>query len=196
MELSRTVQTQSWRPSLALLLLLSLLLLWPVNWARAMASASPLEQQVKAAYLYKFAGFVEWPEGSFARSDASMVIAVAGNEALAAQLERTVAGRSVNGHPVQVRRVQTGADLAGTHILFVDAQLAREALDGLLAAARGQAVLTVSDSPPPPYPGVMINFIIDGARLRFDVALREVGPSKLKISARMLAVAHHVGSAS
>ncbi len=190
MELSRTVQLPSWRWSLALFFLLL------VNWARAMSPATPLEQQVKAAYLYKFAGFVEWPEGSFARPDAPMVIAVAGNELLAAQLERTVAGRTVNGHPVQIRRVQAGADLTGAHILFVDALLARDAIAGLLAAARGHAVLTVSDSAQAPSSGVMINFVIEGERLRFDVALREVGPSKLKISARMLAVAHRVEGAS
>ncbi|UQV46761.1 DUF4154 domain-containing protein [Janthinobacterium lividum] len=63
-----------------------------------------LERQVKAAYLYKFAGYVEWPDGSFARPDSPLVIGVAGADALAEQLEQSVAGHSVNGRAVQVKK--------------------------------------------------------------------------------------------
>ena len=87
------------------------------------ARAQPsLESEVKAAYLYKFANFVQWPDGSFARADSVLQIGVAGNDALAEQLARVVEGRSVNGHAVVIRKVRRGESMAGLHIVFVGAQ--------------------------------------------------------------------------
>ncbi len=63
----------------------------------AWADAGLVERQVKAAYLYKFASFVEWPEGSFSQPGAQLTIGVAGNDALAEQLDYVVAGRKING---------------------------------------------------------------------------------------------------
>src|SRR5262249_49722175 len=90
-------------------------------FARAQPNTG-LERQVKAAYLYKFVGFVEGPEGSSARPDAPVVIGVAGADALAEQLEQTVAGHTANGRPLQVRRIKRGDSLAGIHMLFISSQ--------------------------------------------------------------------------
>ena len=163
-------------------------------WAgAAQAEGNPLERQVKAAYLYKFAGFVEWPEGSFARPDAALQIGVAGNDALAEQVEQMVAGRSINGHPIVVRKLHRGEPLAGLHILFVGA--GEQAAD-FLAAARGQSLLTVTDSEDAAALGSMVNFVVADDKLRFEVALKAVAASRLRISARMLAAAYKVQGAS
>lgn len=159
------------------------------------APSSGLERQVKAAYLYKFASFVEWPDTSFARADSPLLIGVTGSDLLAEQLERMVAGRNVNGHPLKVRRIQRGDALADLHILFLDSSVERSAMADMLLAARGQPVLTVSDASEAIATGCMIGFVISEDKLRFDVALRHVAPSRLKISARMLAVAHRVQGA-
>ena len=165
-------------------------------WAgAALAQNTPLERQVKAAYLYKFAGFVEWPEGSFTRPDAPLLIGVAGNDALAEQAEQMVAGRSVNGHPIVVRKLRRGDALAGLHILFVGA-LERPATAELLAAARGQSLLTVTDSDDAAALGSMVNFVVADDKLRFEVALKAVAAGRLRISARMLAAAYKVQGAS
>jgi hypothetical protein len=118
---------------------------------------------------------------------------VAGSEQLAGQLERMVAGRSVNGHPLQVRRLLGDQPPSGLHILFLDNSLERGAMALLLAAARGQSLLTVADAGAAG-PGCMINFVVADDKLRFDVALNQVAPSRLRISARMLAVARRVGA--
>ncbi len=78
-------------------------------------------QRVKAAlpYLYKFAGYVEWPENSFARPDTPLTFGVMGDETVAAELARLVAGRSVEGRPLAVRRVKEGEPLAGLQVLFI-----------------------------------------------------------------------------
>lgn len=165
-----------------------LMLLW---CGIAQGEVSAIERQVKAAYLYKFAGFVDWPDGSFARPDSPLVIGIAGSDALAEQLEQMVAGRSVNGHALAIRRLRRGEPLAGLHILFVGAA-DRAMMGDTLAAARGQALLTVTDSEEGFAQGSMINFVVADDKLRFEVALRQVNSARLRISARMLAAAHRV----
>ena len=149
------------------------------------------EAQVKAAYLYKFAGFVDWPGSAFQRPDSPLVIGVAGNDELAGQLEQVIAGRSVGTHPLAVRRLRRGDALAGLHVLYVaDRNLAAE----LLAGARGLPLLTVGDGADGP--DNMIRFVVVDQHLRFEVALGQVAPSGLKISARLLAAAVRVRGAS
>ena len=158
-------------------------------WPAAMAQGA-LERQVKAAYLFKFAGFVEWPDGSFARPDSPLVIGVSGADELAGQLEQTVAGRSVNGHPLQVRRLKKGESPDGLHILFVGAQDKNG--QELLAASHGQPVLTVADDEQTYAMGSIIHFVVAEDRLRFEVALKPAGSARIKISARMLSAAYKV----
>jgi hypothetical protein len=179
---------------------------WALGWllllmaagvqAQAQGQGAALERQVKAAYLFKFGAFVEWPETSFTRPDSPMLIGVAGSEALAEELDRMVAGRNVNGHPVKIRRVHPGEALADLHILYLDNGLERGAMAAMLTAARGQSLLTVSDAPDALGLGCMINFVVAEEKLRFIIALRYVAPSRLRISARMLAVAHRVQGAT
>jgi hypothetical protein len=185
----RTLQVR--RPGFWLALLL--VALWPL-FAQSQSN-STLERQVKAAYLYKFAGFVEWPEGSFARPDSPVVIGVAGADQLAEQLEQTVAGHTANGRPLLVKRIKRGDSLAGLHMLFIAAQdksLAQE----MLAASRGQPVLTVTDGGDAAGLGSMINFVIADERLRFEVSLKHAAAARLKISARMLSAAYRVQQAT
>jgi hypothetical protein len=168
-----------------------ILALWLLAGAAA-AQPARLETQVKAAYLYKFAGFVDWPGSAFARPDSPLVIGVAGNDELAAQLEQVAAGRSVGSHPLAVRRLHRGDPPAGVHVLYI-AGAERGAWAELLAGARGLPLLTVGDADAP---GGMIRFLVVDERLRFEVALGQVAPSGLKISARLLAAAWHVTGAS
>ncbi|TFW35761.1 YfiR family protein [Massilia horti] len=149
------------------------------------------ELQLKAAYLYRFASFVQWPERAFATSDSPFLIGVAGDDELADEARQVVAGRGIDGHPFEVRRVQRGDSLDDLHILFLGA-LDRSALAELLNSARSLALLTVSDSPHAVELGSMIRFVAARERLRFEVALAQVEPAGLRISARMLATAANV----
>lgn len=159
----------------------------------AWAQAATAERQLKAAYLCRFAGFVEWPDGAFARPDSPLLVGVAEDDRLAAQLVRLAAGRSVNGHPLAVRRLRHGDSPAGLHVLFVGAA-DHAAGDALLAATRRLPVLTVADAPPAR--GAMVSFVAAPERLRFEVALSQVAPARLRISARMLSMASRVSGAS
>lgn len=159
----------------------------------AAAQISGAEREVKAAYLLKFAAFVEWPESSFAGPGSALTIGVAGNEELAEQLEQMMAGRNVNGRALALRRLRRGDAPAGLHMLFIGA-IEPAAQDELLSAVRGLPLLTVSDAGAAP--GCMIHFVLVGDRLRFEVVLPQVNSSHLRISARMLAAALKVVGAS
>jgi len=163
----------------------------PAGHARAAEDASALEQQVKAAFLYKFAGYVDWPSAAFARPDTPLTIAVAGADALAAELVQATSGRTVEGRSVVVKRVKPGDSLAGVHILFVG-KGENDRLQQWVHAAQPQSVLTVSESDGALAKGSVINFVISERRVRFEVALDSAEKSRLKLSSRLLAVAQQV----
>ena len=161
-----------------------------VDSSLAQSEVQASEYRVKAAFLYKFGAYIEWPDGSFPRPDSPLVIGVLGADALAEELAQIVAGRNVNGRPVSVRKLRAGGSIEGLHILFVgrgdDGRLAE-----VLAAARGRPVLTVTESEEAS-PGSMINFVLVDDKVRFDVSLLPADLGSVKISARLLAVARKV----
>jgi uncharacterized protein DUF4154 len=161
----------------------------------AQADAQADEYRVKAAFLYKFGSYIEWPSGSFARTDSPVTIGVIGADALAEELVQIVAGRNVHGRPVRVRRLRPGDPIAGLHVLFVG-RADGGRLAEILAAARGQALLTVTESEEGLELGSMINFVVVEDKVRFDIAPPPSESSKLKISARLLGVARKVVSKS
>ena len=154
-----------------------------------------VENQVKAAFLYKFAGYVEWPAQSFDKPDSPFVIGIVENEGFALVLEQTIAGRGMNGRPVSVQRLRRGDPPKGLHILYI-ARADGAALNDALQSARGQAVLTVSDSEQGLGAGSMISFVIENNKVRFDIAPEAAESSRLKISARLMSVARKVAGRS
>jgi len=160
-----------------------------VCWAQG--DTQTAEYQVKAAFLYKFASYVDWPPAALPRPDSPLVIGVAGADALADELERAVAGRNVNGHPMTVRKLRRGDALTGVHILFVGRAEGGRAAE-ILAAARGQPVLTVTESEDAFTSGAAINFVVVDDKVRFDVAVHPAQLGNLRISSRLLAVARRV----
>jgi hypothetical protein len=158
----------------------------------APASAQPAparESAVKAAFLYKFAAFVEWPPGTFQRPDQLLVIGVSGDDEIADDLEQLVAGRS-DQRPVTVRRLHDEAATSGVHVLFVARR--REArLREVLDAVKGP-VLLVTEQPGALRLGSVLNFSAEGGRVRFGASLTSAEAHNLKLSARLLAVAYVV----
>jgi hypothetical protein len=174
---------------LVLCLTLWLTNLWPgpVAWAQ---TAPARESTLKAAYLYKFAGYVEWPPNTFQRAGQPLVIGVSGDEAIAADLTQLVAGRTIDDRPVVVRRVADGEAITGIQVLFVAAR--REArLREILASITGP-VLVVTESVGALRMGSVINFSSEGGRVRFSASIESAQARNIKLSARLLAVAQFV----
>lgn len=147
------------------------------------------EQQVKAAYLFKFGGYVEWPPEAFADAAAPIVIGVAGDETLARELTRVVANRSINGRPVVVHVLRPAETAQRVHILFVGrSQVPRIA--ELTAAA--QSALIVTDTDKGLDQGSTINFVTAENRIRFEVSLDAAKRGGIRIGAPLLSVAMRV----
>jgi hypothetical protein len=158
--------------------------------ASALAQREATEAGVKAAFLYKFANYIEWPANAFASPAAPLVIGVAGAEDIAAELDRIAPGRNVNGHPVAVKRLKDGESAAGVHIVFFGKEHGGAAA---VRAAREQGALTVTETDRGvESAGSAINFITAGERVAFEVSLDAAEKTGHRISSRMLAVARRV----
>lgn len=155
--------------------------------AHAQQAAEPT---VKAAFLYKFAGYVEWPPNNFPAPDSPFVIGVLGADEVAAELERIVPGRTVNDRRVVVRRLKEGEPPRGAHLLFVGR--AEASLRPILRTAQAQGVLTVTETERGLELGSAINFVVAEDRVGFEVSLDSAERVGLRISSRMLAVARRV----
>ncbi|WP_427911865.1 YfiR family protein [Ramlibacter sp. MMS24-I3-19] len=155
------------------------------------AQAQPVtESAVKAAFLYKFTAFVEWPPGTFQRGEDVLVIGVLGNDAVATDLEQVVAGRGVDGHAIDVRRLRDGDTLRGLHVLFIGE--GRETRVRELVQATPGPVLVVTEQDAGLRLGSVLNFVNDGGRVRFAASLTAAEARGLRLSARLLAVAQSV----
>jgi hypothetical protein len=163
---------------------LCLLMLAGAAQARPDLPATP-ERKLKAAYIYRVATFVAWPDAAFARPGAPLLVGVAGDDALAAEAARFMDGRLVHGRPLAVVRIDRRLDPhAMPHVLFVAASPAR---GRLLDAAHCQPVLTVCDGAPGH--GCVVGLVADGAHLRPRIDRLEATAGQLRISARLLALA-------
>jgi YfiR/HmsC-like len=152
------------------------------------AAQQATEAAVKAAFLYKFAGYVEWPESAFPQPDTPFVFGVVGADEVAVELEKLVPGRTINGRRVVVRRIREGEGVRGLHVLFVGSAAANER--AVVRAAQAQGALTVTEGGLEA--GAAINFVVVEERVAFEVSLEAAERSALRISSRMLAVARRV----
>jgi uncharacterized protein DUF4154 len=141
------------------------------------------EWQIKSAFIYNFTKFVEWPEGALGASGQPIVIGVLGEKPLAQQLAVVVAGRNVNGRPIEVKPVRTAAEARATQLLFVTA-----AEESRYAAMRSELadspVLTVGETPSFSVTGA-IGFVQDGEKLRFEINTDIAERAHLKISSQL-----------
>ncbi len=147
------------------------------------------EAAVKAAYLYRFAGFVDWPDE--ASSSEPFTIAVLGSPAVARELKGLLPNHYVNSRPAQVREVTGVRDLGRPQILFVGAGYAN-ALRVIMPAVGREPMLLVTDEDDGLNQGSVLNFVTVDQRVRFEVSLTAADRLQLKISSELLAVAVRV----
>jgi hypothetical protein len=164
-----------------------LLLIAAVCWAVPLS-----EYQVKAAFLFNFARFVEWPPGTFQSPDTPFIIGVLGQDPFGAQLDDIVRGETVDKRPMAVRRYHTVGELRDCNILYIDRSELRS-LPQILAALKGRSILTVSDATAADQSGVMIQLIMDRNRIRLRIDVGAARAESLTISSKLLRPAEVVG---
>lgn len=172
---------------LALLFSLHLFMI-PVGHAQDALS----EYQVKAAYLFNFLKFVEYPADSFADPLAPFVIGVVGDDPFGSALPQVVIGKTVQGRDLVIHLYRAGEDLRGAHILFISAS-ERKRLPMILSGLHGSSVLTVGDKPGFLEAGGMIQFLNENGRVRFAINADAASQSRLKVSSKLLSLAKATG---
>jgi hypothetical protein len=149
---------------------------------------SASEEAVKAAYLYRFLNYVEWPSGTRLAADTPYVIGMVDADDVADELQDIVAHRKVDNRPVVLKRLHGGDSIAGLHILFIgSSNKSRQA--AWIKSAQQQAVLVVTETAGALEQGSMINFVLVDQRVRFEASLAAIERARLKVNARLLAVA-------
>jgi hypothetical protein len=156
------------------------------------AAVSP-EYEVKAAFLYNFAKFVEWPTDTGLPAGSSLELCVLGEDPFGEALDRTVAGKVIDDRTLAARRLGSVQDVPGCAILFVGASEGRR-LAEVLGHLRGRPVLTVSDADGFAEAGGMIGLFIENSRVRFAINVGAAASAHLTISSRLLSLARIVQS--
>ena len=149
----------------------------------------PLEYQVKAAFLYQFLNFVEWPTTAPGIAD-GMIIGVLGETALTSALQ-PVAARPFRGRPLVIRPLRGPRDLAAVHVLFI-AGSEKERLPGILRTTRGASILTIGEVDGFTRLGGVINFVIVDGKVAFEINVRAAEEARLRISSKLLRLARIV----
>jgi hypothetical protein len=153
-------------------------------------AAALLERRVKAAFIYKFLGYTEFPARAFADPGSPITIGVVGSDAMAAELASIVAGRAVHNRPVVVRQFREAEIAAAVHLLFVAGDDPLRV--GRVLRGAPNAMLIVTECEDGLQQGSVINFKIVDERVRFDVSLEAADRNSVRLSSRLLTVANRV----
>jgi YfiR/HmsC-like len=169
--------------------------LWLSTQMVAAQGAEPSEQQVKAAFLVNFPKYVEWPPECFAKTNEPIVLAILGDARLEDELSKMVNGKTINGHPLKVKRMVEAESAGACHLLFIGAS-AQPQWPKILENLSQTSVLTVGDSDEFLKAGGMIRLARRDRKIRLEVDLQAAQAARLQISSKLLAVADVVKNTS
>lgn len=147
------------------------------------------EAEVKAAFLYRFAGYVDWPAHMLEGS--TFTIAVLGQTEVTDQLERLVPGRSIKNLPARVRHIRRVNEIGDAQMLYI-APRYHEKIRHVVQELGSRPVLVVSDHPRGLENGAMVNFLMVDRRVRFEISVAASDRAQLKIGAELLSLAARV----
>src|SRR2546423_2476045 len=174
------------RFGVALLASAALFLVWAVRGTAAVS-----ETDVKAAFLYNCAKFVEWPKEAFAAESAPIQIAVIGDDEFAAKLKSLLSDKKAQGRSFEVKKISNPQEVRNFQIVFISNSETRRQPQ-ILEAAKTSSVLTIGETEQFLDLGGMINLFFDDAQLRFEVNQDAAEKAKLVISSKLLRLAKRV----
>jgi hypothetical protein len=171
-------------------IILALLPLWlPLLGSIERAQETqPTEYQLKAAFLFNFAMFVEWPQRAFAERTSPFVIGVLGENPFRDDLPKTLQSKKIDDHPLVVREIRMPAEATNCHMLFISAS-EKKRLPEILQSVKGTSVLTVSEMERFTEEGGMINFVLQGTKVRFQINKETASAAGLRISSKLMNLA-------
>lgn len=149
------------------------------------------EYKVKAAFLFHFVQFVDWPAEALADEKSPLTLCTIGKDPFGGGLETMLQGKSIGTRALQIRHLKQPQEVPGCQVLFVGGKERKEEAP-LLVLLKDQAILTVGESDGFAKQGGMIGFCMDSDKVRFDINLDAAARAKLKISSRLLLLAKTV----
>jgi len=154
-------------------------------------AAAPSEYEVKAAFLYNFGRFVEWPLGAMG-GDGTFVVTVLGRDPFGSVLDDTLRGKTIDGKRVVVRRVLRSEDVGRSQIVFIS-DSEKDRLPEILKNLDAAPVLTVGEMSQFAERGGVIRLKVDQDRIRLEINVAAAERSRLRISSQLLKLARIVG---
>lgn len=149
------------------------------------------EVALRAAFLFNFAKYVEWPAHAFDRTEGALVICVVQDRDLVEELGKQAAGTTIDGHAVWIHAVSEPAEATSCQVLYV-ADGGEPRLPAIRREIAGLAVLTVGDGRTFLNRGGMIALVTDGGRLRFEIDNERAQEEGLRLSSHLLKLARRV----
>src|SRR5258706_543067 len=169
--------------------ILGLTLVWLLTADKAGSQESqPTEYQVKAACLFNFAKFVDWPPTAFPQPASPIVIGIMGENLFHDDLARVVQGKTINNRPLVINEINSLSEATNCHILFISSS-EKKRLREILPSLRNSSVLTVSETDHFTELGGMINFFAEGKKVHFEINVEAARNAGLKVSSRLLGLA-------
>jgi len=178
-------------PNMRLLIRAAMIALLASSYIQTAFASASLEFAVKAAFIYKFAPYVEWPTSTFSSPTSPFPICVVGDDPVSILLDQAVAGQQVNTHPIIVKHLQQAAADSGCKIVYV-ASADRQVVASTLEALRSVPVLTVTDADRTPDAAGIISFTLRDNRVRFNIDDALAATDGLVISSKLLSLANSV----
>lgn len=154
-------------------------------------SDSPSEYQVKAAFLFNFAKFIDWPPSSYTSPQAPFAVCVLGDDPFGPVLDNTLAGKSLGSHSVIARRIRDIAEARRCQIVFVSSSESRHYGD-VVEGVRGAGVLLVGETDGFASAGGAIEFTLESNHVRFAINPDAAQRERLTLSSKLLMLAHIV----
>lgn len=152
------------------------------------------EYQVKAAFLYNFARFIDWPAGALEKANGVFVIGIVGEDPFGSDIDELFHGKTINNLPIEVRRYPDIQSIGYCQILFVNVS-SGNAMGKVIGRVEDRNTLTVGDSASFVQNGGMVGFVIEDRKVRFEINKDAVDRAGLHVSAQLLKLARLVTSA-
>ena len=147
-----------------------------------------LEYRVKAAFLYNFALYTTWPDGTFEKDESPIIFGVVGADPFGTILDNAIEGKTLHGRPLLLQRYRLAKDLQDCHILFVSSS-EEKTLKDVFDKLAGQHVFTVSDMAGFSTRGGIARFFIKNGKVSFEINTDVAARERLLISSQLLKLA-------
>jgi hypothetical protein len=153
-----------------------------------MVNRTPTESEVKAAYIYYFAKFVNWPSVVLAAPNDPIIIGVFGDNEFGALLESIVKNKTIREHPINIRLVKEPAEFPSCHILYISASELKRSKQ-IVEELRIRPILTVTEADTSSSAKGIMNLFVEAGKVQFEIDIAKAGQVHLQISSKLLRLA-------